>query len=124
MSDLTYKKKSDLRLKSQSAALKSAANGVVITNTNGEIVWINPAFSKLTGYTWKEVVGKTPGILNSGKHDKSFFTNMWRTISDGNVWHGEIINKKKNGDDKKNKPHKSFRKTFHDTFQLLKNLLY
>ena len=98
LGDLTERKKNELRLKSQSAALKSAANGVVITNTIGEIVWINPAFSKLTGYTWKEVVGKTPGILNSGKHDKSFFTNMWRTISDGNVWHGEIINKKKNGD--------------------------
>jgi len=65
MSDLTDKKKSELRLKSQSAALKSAANGIVITKTNGEIVWINPAFSKLTGYPWREVIGKTPRVLNA-----------------------------------------------------------
>ncbi|WP_019668821.1 SpoIIE family protein phosphatase [Eudoraea adriatica] len=97
MSDLTDQKKSELRLKSQSAALKSAANGVVITNITGEIVWVNPAFSELTGYSWRELVGKTPRIINSGKQDKSFFKNMWDTIMAGDTWQGEIINKKKNG---------------------------
>jgi PAS domain S-box-containing protein len=97
MSDLTDQKKSELRLKSQSAALKSAANGVVITNIKGEIVWVNPAFSNLTGYSWRELVGKTPRVINSGKQDKSFFKTMWDTILAGEIWHGEIINKKKNG---------------------------
>jgi PAS domain S-box-containing protein len=97
MSDLTNQKKSELRLKSQSAALKSAANGVVITNISGEIVWVNPAFSNLTGYSWREVIGKTPRIVNSGQQDESFFKNMWDTILAGEIWQGEIINKKKNG---------------------------
>ncbi len=96
--DITKRKKAELRLKSQSAALKSAANSVVITNTKGEILWVNPAFSKLTGYTWKEVVGKNPSVLNSGKHDDKYFEDLWSTISKGDTWHGDVINKKKNGD--------------------------
>lgn len=96
--DLTERKKNELRLKSQSAALKSASNAIVITDTTGKVTWVNPAFTKLTGYTWTEVVGKTPKVLKSGKHEKSFYSNMWNTVLDGKVWHGEIINKKKNGD--------------------------
>jgi sigma-B regulation protein RsbU (phosphoserine phosphatase) len=98
LSDLTERKKNELRLKSQSAALKSAGNGIVITNSTGVVTWVNPAFTKLTGYEWREVVGKTPSVLKSGKHDKQFYSKMWKTITDGEVWHGEIINKKKNGD--------------------------
>jgi sigma-B regulation protein RsbU (phosphoserine phosphatase) len=52
----------------------------------------------LTGYPWREVIGKTPRVLNSGKHDKVFYEEMWETISSGDIWHGEIINKKKNGE--------------------------
>ncbi len=96
--DITERKKAEERLKTQSAALKSAANGIVITNTNGVIQWVNPAFSVLTGYTWREVVGKHPRILKSGKHDKPFYSKMWNTILSGKIWQGEIINKKKNGD--------------------------
>ena len=96
--DITQRKKAELRLKSQSAALKSAANGIVITNINGEVVWVNPAFTKLTGYAWREVVGKNPRLLGSGKHDKSFYDDMWKTILAGETWQGEIINKKKNGE--------------------------
>ena len=70
--DITERKKAEIRLKSQSAALKSTANGVVITNAKGEIVWVNPAFRKLTGYSWEELIGENPRILNSGKHDKAF----------------------------------------------------
>ncbi|MCD6597684.1 MAG: PAS domain S-box protein, partial [Bacteroidales bacterium] len=96
--DISERKKAEKRLKSQSAALKSAANGIVITNIKGEIEWVNPAFTKLTGYSWKEVVGKNPRVLKSGKHDEAFFKNMWGTILKGEVWHDEIINKKKNGE--------------------------
>ncbi len=78
--DITERKKAEKRLKSQSAALKSAANGIVITNTQGNIEWVNPAFTKLTGYSWKEVIGKYPRVLNSGKHDKEFFLTMCETI--------------------------------------------
>jgi len=96
--DLTEREKAEKRLKSQSAALKSAANGIVITNTQGEIEWVNPAFTKLTGYSWKEVIGKNPRVLKSDKHDQNYFKNLWETILSGEVWHDEIVNKKKNGD--------------------------
>jgi len=96
--DLTERKKAEKRLKSQSAALKSAANGIVITNTQGEIEWVNPSFTRLTGYSWKEVIGENPRVLSSGKHDTAYFKNMWETVTKGGVWHDEIINKKKNGD--------------------------
>ncbi|NOR75985.1 MAG: SpoIIE family protein phosphatase [Draconibacterium sp.] len=98
LKDVSVRKKAEKRLKSQSAALKSAANGIVITNINGIVEWVNPAFTKLTGYSWREVVGKNPRVLNSGKHDKAFFENMWKTILKGEVWHDEVINKKKNGE--------------------------
>ena len=98
MSDLTDRKKAELRMKSQSTALKSAANGVLISNTDGEIIWVNPALRKLTGYSWEELVGNNPKILNSGKQDEAFFREMWRTLNTGNTWQGEIINKKKNGE--------------------------
>jgi PAS domain S-box-containing protein len=96
--DITERKKTELKIKSRSAALKSAANGVVITSADGEIAWVNPAFMKLTGYSWDELVGNNPRILSSGKHDKAFFDEMWKTLKAGNTWHGEIINKKKNNE--------------------------
>ncbi|MBI5353925.1 MAG: PAS domain S-box protein [Chloroflexi bacterium] len=81
----------------QSAALESAANSIMITNVNGDIQWVNPAWEQLTGYSSAEVVGKNPRILNSGKQNNSFYNNLWSTIQSGHVWHGEIINRRKNG---------------------------
>ena len=85
-------------LNKQAAALNSAANGIAITNIDGIVEWVNPAFTKLTGYELEEIVGKRTDILKSGIHDVSFYKNLWQTITKGNVWQGEIINKKKNGD--------------------------
>ncbi len=62
------------------------------------IIWCNDAFTKLTGYSNEEFIGKNPRILKSGKHDNLFYSNIWKTILSGRVWSGEIINKKKNGD--------------------------
>ena len=81
----------------QAAALNSAANGVVITDRDGRIVWVNPAFTSLTGYTAEEVLGQTPRVLRSAKHDQSFYENLWSTIIAGRVWHGEITNHRKDG---------------------------
>jgi PAS domain S-box-containing protein len=61
------------------------------------IEWANPAFTVYTGYNVAEVIGKTPGLLKSGKHDEKFYRNLWGTISSGNVWHGEMINRRKDG---------------------------
>ena len=78
--------------------MESAANGIVITNPMGIIQWVNPAFTKLTGYSADEVIGNNPSALKSGKHDREFFKNLWDTILKGEVWHDEVVNKKKNGD--------------------------
>ena len=87
----------ELQLHWQSAALASAANAIVITDGNGRITWINPAFTQLTGYLPDEVIGQTPGILKSGQHDDHFYSQMWQTIVDGRVWQGELVNRRKDG---------------------------
>jgi len=78
-------------------ALNSAANGIVITDIEGNIEWINTAFSKLTGYSWQEVLGKNQRILKSNKHDNAFYKKIWDTITAGEIWYGELINKRKDG---------------------------
>lgn len=85
------------RIKLQITALESAANGILISDKEGKIIWINNAFSKLTGYSDEEVLGNNCRLLNSGKHEPEFFQNLWNTILSGNVWRGEIINKRKDG---------------------------
>lgn len=85
-------------LKLQNQALASTANAVVITDAQGIIVWVNRAFSKYTGYSLDEAVGGQPGqLLKSGKHDNAFYADMWETIRRGDIWQGEIINRRKDG---------------------------
>lgn len=85
------------RLRLQSTALDAAANAVVITDREGTIRWVNPAFTQLTGYSAEEAIGQTPRILKSGKHDATFYRHLWETILAGKVWHGEIINRRRDG---------------------------
>ncbi len=82
----------------QSKALESAANSITILNKDGVIIWCNKAFTELTGYSIDEVIGQTPSLFKSGKHDELFYKNIWTTILNGRVWSGEIFNKTKNGD--------------------------
>ena len=98
VTDKTEKKKAEDLLKLQSAALENAANAIIITDINGYIQYINPAFEKLSGYNIEEASGKTPGsLVKSGAHDESFYKKMWETIIAGDVWNGEIINNRKDG---------------------------
>lgn len=76
-------------------ALQATDNGIVITNKDSAIVWINSAFTKITGYSKDDLIYKKMNILNSGKHNKEFFKNMWDTILSGEIWAGEIINQRK-----------------------------
>lgn len=82
-------------LRLQSAALASSANSIVITDRNGKIIWANEAFAKLTGYPIAEVLGQTMQLIRSGHQDEVFYKQMWATILAGHVWHGELINKRK-----------------------------
>ena len=79
------------------AAVDQAADGIVITDTTGAVQYVNPAFTALTGYTKEEVVGQNPRILKSGQMPAAFYEELWRTIRSGQVWHGEVINRRKDG---------------------------
>jgi len=79
----------------QSVAINSAANGIVITDTNGIIQWVNPAVTRMTGYTQNELIGATPSLLKSGMHERDFYENIWKTVLAGKTWYGEIINRRK-----------------------------
>jgi PAS domain S-box-containing protein len=96
--DITDRHQAETQLRLQSAALNAAANAIVITDRAGAIEWINPAFSELTGYTVAEAVGRNPrDLVKSDRHDAAFYSNLWNTIRSGQVWHGEIINRRKDG---------------------------
>ena len=97
LQDITEQKRVEKRLRLLSSALQSAANAVAITNRDGEIIWVNSAFTKMTGYELIEVVGKTHRILKSGRHDKIFYEQLWSSILAGNTWHGELFNQRRDG---------------------------
>ncbi|MDZ7633132.1 MAG: ATP-binding protein [Bacteroidales bacterium] len=81
-----------------SRAVEQSSVSVMITNREGLIEYVNPFFTKLTGYSFEEVKGKNPNILKSGHHSSAFYKEFWDTILSGNDWEGEILNKKKNGE--------------------------
>ena len=95
--DISLRKRAEQQLNLQSAALHAAANAIVITDYKGTIVWVNRAFTALTGYTEKEVLGKNPRVLKSGKQPEAYYAQLWSTISSGKVWQGELINQRKDG---------------------------
>ena len=81
----------------QAGALDAAANTIVITDTFGNIQWANPAFETLTGYSLSEVSGQNPRLLKSGKQGADFYRDLWDAIRSGKVWHGELENRRKDG---------------------------
>jgi two-component system sensor histidine kinase/response regulator len=85
----------ELRL--QSTALESAANAIVITDRGGDIQWVNPAFTRLTGYPLAEVQGQNPRVLKSGEQSREFYADLWNTILSGRPWHNELTNRRKDG---------------------------
>ena len=94
--DITERKQAEEALRLQSAALESSANAIVITDTTGAIEWVNPAFTQLTGYTAAEAGGKNPReLVKSGQHDPAFYKEIWDKILVGQVWQGELVNRKK-----------------------------
>ena len=95
--DITERKKSEELRRLLTTALESTANGVAISDIKGNILWVNKAFTKMTGYPPAEVLGQNLRILKSGKQDGSFYKALWDTISEGKVWNGELVNRKKNG---------------------------
>ncbi len=96
--NITERRQAEEALRLQSSALNAVATTIVITDHDGTIEWVNPAFAALTGYTSEEAIGKNPrDLMRSGRHDSAFYKHLWDTVLAGNVWHGEIINRRKDG---------------------------
>ncbi|HOV86745.1 MAG TPA: PAS domain S-box protein [Syntrophobacteraceae bacterium] len=86
-------------LKKLSEALKQSPASVIITDQQGNIEYVNARFCEVTGYSLEETLGKNPRILKSGKHPPSLYRDLWETILAGKTWRGELINRKKNGEE-------------------------
>jgi len=95
--DIDDRKRSDEQLRLQAEVLNAVSNAVVITDPDAHILWANPAFTKLTGYELDEVRSKTPRFLKSGRHSAEFYAGLWQTVKAGNVWLGELVNRRKDG---------------------------
>ncbi len=96
--NITKRKQAETALKKMSVAVEQSPTIVVITDIQGNIEYTNPRFAMQTGYAFEEVLGKNPRILKSGLMPKSVYEGLWNTILAGNIWHGELQNKKKNGE--------------------------
>jgi PAS domain S-box-containing protein len=95
--DISDKKLAEEKLQLLNRAVEQNPVTIVITNPEGKIEYVNPAFTDMTGYKFAEVEGKTFAVLNSGIQKKEFYENLWNTINSGNDWSGEYMNRKKNG---------------------------
>lgn len=78
--------------------IEASFEGIMVTDNNVNIEFVNPAFTQLTGYTQEEVVGKTPQILSSGRHDSEFYQRMWNSLVTHGYWRGEVWNRRKTGE--------------------------
>ena len=81
----------------QAAALEAAANAIVITDSRGAIMWVNRAFTTMTGYSKEESLGMNTRLLKSGEQPDSYYANLWSTIVSGKVWQGQLVNRRKDG---------------------------
>lgn len=86
------------KLELASHVFENSAEGVMITDSDNKILMVNRRFSEITGYSADEVAGNSPSILNSGQQDKAFYSNMWRSLTNRGEWHGEIRNRRKDGE--------------------------
>jgi PAS domain S-box-containing protein len=97
LKDVTEDLKQEATQRRLVTAIEQANETVIITDQAGIVEYVNPAFSRTTGYDKEEIIGRNPRLLRSNKHDVRFYRNMWRTLTSGRVWQGRIINRRKDG---------------------------
>ncbi len=95
--DITERRAEDLRLRLLSRAVEHSPVSIVITDVEGHIEYVNDKFTQLTGYTRAEALGQNPRLLNAGRLPAEFYRDLWTTIRAGHEWHGEFLNRKRNG---------------------------
>jgi PAS domain S-box-containing protein len=98
ITDITERKAADERLRQLSRSVEQAPLSIVITDLQGDILYVNPSFTRHTGYTLDEVLGHNPRILKSGQTPQQTYLSLWDTLCSGAVWEGELYNRRKNGE--------------------------
>ncbi len=98
ISDISQQKQAETKLKFASIAFDNTSDGILITDSQSNIISVNRAFTKTTGYDSDEVLGKNPRILSSGRQNQAFYNAMWQTIATDGYWQGEIWNRRKSGE--------------------------
>ncbi|GGF65384.1 hypothetical protein GCM10011332_19350 [Terasakiella brassicae] len=96
--DITDRKLYENELRLAQTVFETTSEAIVVTDAHNRIQAVNPSFTHVTGYTEDEVIGRDPGFLSSGRQDKAFYHKMWLQLSQNGHWHGEIWNRRKNGD--------------------------
>ena len=95
--DITERKAAEAERMLLMTAIEQSAEGIMITDAKGTIRYVNPAFSRVSGYSREEALGKNPRILKSGKQDVAYYRKLWTTILGGEIWQGEITNRRSDG---------------------------
>jgi len=96
--DISALRRADERMREAAKVFENSPEGIVVTDAGGAIRAVNPAFSRITGYTPEEVAGKNPRILKSGRHDRQFYRSLWDGLNGTGHWEGEIWNRRKSGE--------------------------
>ena len=97
ISDVTGRKRAETERERLIRAIEQSGETILITDPNGLILYVNPAFTRITGYSREEAIGQTPHLLSSGQHGPEFYREMWKTLDAGQTWEGQIVNKRKDG---------------------------
>ena len=97
ISDLRERKRLEAALQARGAAIEAAAEGIAITDTDGIIEYVNPALTAIAGYAAGELIGRHTRIFSSGTHPREYYEELWRAVRAGEIWRGEIVNKRKDG---------------------------